>query len=448
MPGMHFLLNIRQNLGLANASRRIAVSLVAIVFTLQFGCATPGRAVSNTWYQTTLGKVALIASVREPDVNFEGFARSKGEGAAVGAGVGFASCVQMLLDSNCEGAICGAVVILWLGVCGVVSGVGALVGTTAAPSADFVKEAEAGMTAILNANSIQESLRGELAAAALSSNGARLMELPPKNAQSAARTQDYRPLSALGVDTVIETTVTKAGSRGSGINAPLLIYLQAHVRVIHTDDNSELFSSDYEYLGERRTLHEWSANGGERLVRALNIGFQSLGSHIHDSVFLLYPFPNRDPQWGGLLVFVYGLEPVFPALRGVLTDDPLIGAHFEWVTIDTLQPTFQWQRFPRKTDIETAPEEMGRVRNTRYDIVIARERNLAPAEIVYRRDGLLGTSHEVALSLHPDTRYFWTVRARFELDGRERVTEWGSTHYTARERFTAPSRFSYRFKTR
>ena len=428
--------------------RRIAVSLVAFVFTLQFGCATQGHTVPNTQYQAALGKVAIIAAVREPDINFKGFARSKGEGAAAGAGTTFASCAQALLGGNCEGAVCGAVVILWLGVCGVASGVGALVGTAVAPSADSVEEAEADMTAILNANSIQESLRGELAAAALRSNGTRLIELPPKSAQSAARTQDYRPLSALGVDTVIETTVTKAGTKGSGINDPLLIYMQALVRIVRTDDNSELFSADYEYLGERLTLHEWSANGGERLVRALKIGFQSLGAHIHDNVFLLYPFPNRNPQWAGLLVFVFGLEPVFPALRGALTDDPLIGAHFDWVTIDTLQPTFQWQRFPRENDIKTAPEEMGRVENVRYDIVVAREHNLAPAEVVYRREGLLDASHPITLSLHPNTRYFWTVRARFELDGRQLVTEWGSTHYAARERFTAPSRFSYRFKTR
>jgi len=39
------------------------------------------------------------------------------------------------------------------------------------------------------------------------------------------------------------------------------------------------------------------------------------------------------------------------------------------------------------------------------------------------------------------------VRSRFDLDGRERLTEWSSAHYMARQGITAPSVFSYRFKT-
>ena len=49
--------------------------------------------------------------------------------------------------------------------------------------------------------------------------------------------------------------------------------------------------------------------------------------------------------------------------------------------------------------------------------------------------------------LRPGTRYFWTMRARFTLDGVPRVTGWGATHYMARDGMTAPSRFSYRFRT-
>jgi len=47
----------------------------------------------------------------------------------------------------------------------------------------------------------------------------------------------------------------------------------------------------------------------------------------------------------------------------------------------------------------------------------------------------------------PKMRHFWTMRARFELDGATRVTGWGSDHYMGRDSMTAPSRFSYRFRT-
>jgi hypothetical protein len=66
---------------------------------------------------------------------------------------------------------------------------------------------------------------------------------------------------------------------------------------------------------------------------------------------------------------------------------------------------------------------------------------------VYRRDGLLRPEHVLEEALAPNARYFWTVRARFELDGATRVTGWGSTHDVARDSMSSPSRFSYRFRT-
>ncbi|HSS64963.1 MAG TPA: hypothetical protein VLS27_11050, partial [Gammaproteobacteria bacterium] len=166
-----------------------------------------------------------------------------------------------------------------------------------------------------------------------------------------------------------------------------------------------------------------------------------------ESIFLLYPFPDRGAQSIGMLSAGYGLAPLDPVTRGQLTGDQFIGNRFEWTTVSQLRPRLRWQAFPRPADVAASPEEMKMVRNVRYDLIIARERNLAPAEIVYQRRGLAGTEHRIEQSLNRATRYFWTVRARFELNGEQRLTEWGSIHYQARENVTAPSQFSYRFKT-
>jgi hypothetical protein len=134
--------------------------------------------------------------------------------------------------------------------------------------------------------------------------------------------------------------------------------------------------------------------------------------------------------------------PLEPKTRGTLTGAHPLALHFEW-----LRPVLRWQAFPRDADFEAAPEEMRRVRNVRYDLVIAREQNMAPDQIVYRRDGLTGTVHRIETTLKSDTRYFWTVRARFNLDGRERVTERGATSHPLHGNLTSPSSWSYRFKT-
>jgi len=425
--------------------RRAAASVLAVVVALQSGCVTVPVA-PNTQHQGTPGRVAIVATMQEPEIKFQGFARGKGEGAAVGAGATLIQCLGAGMAGTCSGPYCGAVAVFWLGVCGVAGTVGGVVGATAAPSAGKARAAEARLTTALDTKTIQESLRDQVAAAALA-KGTRLTAVSPASATDAVRQHGYGSLAAEGVDTVLEVALTKVGTEGPGINPPLQLRMEAHVRLIRTRDDAEVFSANCVYLGERLKLSEWSANQAEPLLRALQTGYETLGAHIYDNVFLLYPFPDREAHPAGALAPAFGLAPIDPHTRGTLTGDPFIGNRFEWTTVAGLQPTLRWQNFPRESDIQKAPEEMGRVKNVRYDLLIAREHNLAPAGIVYRREGLSESVHRVETPLNPRTRYFWTVRARFELDGRQRVTEWGATTFMARELWTAPSQWSYRFKT-
>jgi hypothetical protein len=428
------------------AKQRWTALLVALLFAFQSGCATRGPVVLDSRQQAALQRVAIVAAAAEPEIRFEGIARGPGEGAGTGAGRTFMQCTSALGHGSCSGSFCGAVIVLWLGVCGIAGLIGGVVGASTAPSAASVGDAEKQVTGMPEFKTVQNSLRDQVAASAFA-YGTPLAEIGQEQAQSAARAGDYRAIASVGVDTVLETALTKAGTTGTGINAPILGYMEARVRLIRTQDNSELFNATYLHQGGRMTFAEWSASQGERLLHMLNTGYETLGSHIYESVFLLYPYPDRDPHGAGFLSAAFGLAPEYPATRGQLSGDNLIGNVFEWTAVDSLQPTLRWQSFPRATDSAVAPEDMKRLARVRYDLVIARERNSAPAEIVYRRAGLPEPAHRIETPLAGNARYFWTVRARFELDGRERLTEWSSTHFIAREQFTAPSRFSYRFRT-
>jgi hypothetical protein len=391
--------------------------------------------------------VAIVSLDREPELGFEGFAHGRAAGAGKGAGSTFVSCLGQLGKGSCSGDFCGAAVILWLGVCGVTGVVGGVVGAVSAAPGATVRDAIADLTSAVSSQTIQTTLRDRIASVALA-NGTTLTVVTPDLRHSSGQTTDYRPLASQGIDSVLEVAITKAGTQGEGINAPVQIQMEAHVRLIRTDDNSEVFAYAFSYQGNRLKLAEWSANQGSPLLRALDDGYTALATQIYDSVFRLYPFPDQGTHSAGFMAVAFGLAPIEPALRGQLTGDKLIGPSFEWTTVSGLQPTLRWQCFPRESDVQAAPAEMGRVKNVRYDLLIAREQELAPAEIVYRRDGLPSPEHHLAMPLAPDTGYFWTVRARFELDGRERITEWGTTHYLVRDWLTSPSRYSYRFKTR
>ncbi len=414
---------------------RVTALVLAITCAFQAGCAGgPPRAAE---FQGALGKVAVVAAAGEPEISFEGFARGKAEGAARVATATFATCLQPL-GHGCSGggAICGVAVLVVLGICTTATAVGGVVGAAAAPGADAVASAETTLLGALDRRSVQESLREQVDAALLAAGS------------SVARE---------GADTVLETTLTRVGTRrpgvfepgrgGVGIDPPLLLYMEARARLVRISDSTTLSTTQYVYLGPRLRLADWSALGGTPLLSAMETGYELLASHIYDGVFRLYRFPDQETQWSAYLLPVYGLAPVSPTTRGSLTNDPVIGPILSWTAVPSLQPTLEWEAFPRKADLAVAPGEMTRVKDVRYELIIARERNLAPAEVVYRRSNLPGPAHAVETALEPDTRYFWTVRASFALDGRQRVTRWGATDFTAREEHTAPSHHSYRFRT-
>lgn len=400
-------------------------TLAALAVALHAGCATVPQVPPGPG-SAALGRVAIVAGTDAPEIKFEGFARDKVEGAAVAGGLTLLNCVALLGSSTCAGPYCGGFFVLWLGFCGAASLVGGAVGASSAQSAAAVRSAEQKLRAALDANAIQESLRQQI--------------------EAAARAHGAQPAVRTDADTLIEATLVKAGTGGAGIDAPIGLYMQARVRVLRAADGAELYRAQYVHHGARLKLAEWAGGGGERLLRALDAGYATLAAHIADSVYLLYPFPSQEPGSAGILSAAFGLAPVEPATRGTATGASL-SERFEWTGVGSLQPTLRWEAFPRAVDVAAASAEMSRVRNVSYELVIARERNLAPAETVYRRSGLPRPEHRLETPLEPRAHYFWAVRARFELDGRPRVTGWSSTNYFARDSVTAPSAASYRFRT-
>jgi hypothetical protein len=426
---------------MTSASGVVLLACVGLV-----GCATLDGGPPDTTYQATLGEVAVVATEQLPTLGFGGFAHGKGEGALTGAGGTFAACLSGG-GGGCSGAACGAALLLILGICGVAGLVGGIAGAAEAPDASLAAASEARLAQAMEIRTVQAALRDQVAAAALQ-RGARLRNVPPALAQEAAATRDYRSFAAFGVDSVVETSLIEAGTRGTGINAPVGVHLRARVRVLATGDNGERLVADYLYQGRHRTLAEWAADDGRPLKTELEAGYRALGEHIYDQVFELLPLPDRRAHSaGGALSTAFGLAPISPPTRGQLSGESVLGDILEWTAVDSLRPTLQWQAFPRASDVAVAPAEMARVREVSYDLVIAQEMHRAPERIVYRRQGLPAPEHRLETALEPGTRYFWTIRSRFQLDGRSRLTEWGSTHTLGGDSVVAPSAFAYRFRT-
>lgn len=172
---------------------------------------------------------------------------------------------------------------------------------------------------------------------------------------------------------------------------------------------------------------------------------------------------------------VSGLQPVDPPQSGPVSwfkGTRKAGFHGEifdglnWPVVDSLQPVLRWMPFPGVHHALGGKAwpfvaiDPALVSDVRYDIRLWEVQGLSPAALVHEADGIANTSFRTPDTLKPDTRYYWTVRARFMWRGRVRVSEWslaqlcfackpgvGDPRSVARREGFIPPESYYRFKT-
>jgi len=184
------------------------------------------------------------------------------------------------------------------------------------------------------------------------------------------------------------------------------------------------------------------------------------------------PAPT-EPQWGIVHAGMLTLSAMCLLLvAGCAGKPPVIGLKPESplaegeARVDTLRPTFRWERFPRAQDLEELGPRAGeRIAAVTYELRLWKVekgfsgifkipkrsgwtgvdyhdykywwghecRDSDPGELVYRQQGLVQPEHTLGTPLQPNSRYFWTVRARFTLDGKHRATEWSEHLYYSLE---------------
>jgi hypothetical protein len=141
---------------------------------------------------------------------------------------------------------------------------------------------------------------------------------------------------------------------------------------------------------------------------------------------------------------VYGLRPEYPTAMLDITSTPKVA----FVEVDSLQPTLRWEPFPdadaRKDDRDG---RLSRIRDVTYDLQILGAEADYPTEVLYARSELPEASHKLETPLLPAGKYFWTIRARFTLDGITRVTPWARIRGSGSSDFVVPSRYYFGLKT-
>ena len=364
----------------------------------------------------------------------------KGKGTGEGAAHGAVGGAWVGLEASVRAGPLGIILMPFLVVGGTVVGAagGAVVGYATSTSAKPVED----MQAVLARNQID--LSTELAR--------RVRDRVPMAGKVLA---DSEAAADLRMDVAISSWGLHGGSGGDPITT-----FSAYVSYQLSEPDGKGFQNrSFEVGGGRRTLAEWSAEGGAPLRKALLDALQAAAEVITDTAFLIQDLKvepgsgapsscglvHRNPpcsNWTfasqvmrGMLIWNYGkpehlLRPV-PKVKGVL-------------------PALQWEAFPSQAPREPRVNpEFPNITDIRYDLRIWSSAGGGPGDLVYERlnlnlearteplsapeDAKEGVptaapvsfvEHRLDEPLAPNTEYLWSVRARYRLNGELRATRW------------------------
>jgi hypothetical protein len=399
------------------------VELLIIVFLITgfTGCST-NLPQTPDYFATDIDshvpeikRVALVTDLTPPKIESVYLGVTPGEGASKMAA---------------EGALTGAtysliagpgyfIVLPFFVTAGVVGG--AASGAVSGYPADMLAEAEAQAKYILDSAYLQNKLLAKVEEYGNDQADIEFIRMPSADQDVLLDEPDYSALTDESIDAVLEVElISLILKRHSGSSSSQLsrLILDSRIRLVSVHTGIVLSDNQYKFFSLYNDLETWIDNDATVLESELQRGLQRLAEDAIDENFLLfYPnFPDDiNMSFWGMSTTPYVLNPTYP--------EPECDIGCWYVDIDTLQPTFKWESFPRDYDLTDVDGQFHDITDVRYELRIFSPGGIK--QIYYVRD-LLDPYHKIQSRLDACTRYIWTVRARFKLDGRPRATEWAA----------------------
>ncbi len=441
----------------------LLVPMTAIL-AVPTGCVTVAPPVPSAATRDDLGTVAIVAARYAPASDFTTFAKSEGAGAAKGAAIEGGLTVAA---SAAIVAISGPLAAPYLAIAGAVATIletvtGAVRGARLAVPATTAREVDAVIDEAVAHLDAQGDLARRLEARLAAEPWIRRAPVTAGGPGVPAERPDYAALRGSGVDTVLEVAITgigfescapevlrrlAAGCPEDPDDPQIDLFMAVQARLVRVPDGKELFLRELRYKSPRRPIAPWVAQDGELIAAEFARGYGELAERVFDEAFLITPLelptPStqastlaRPPGPGNPDSGVCWLAPLDPPAEPLRFSEmwtapfarpadlcPVSALHFG--SVDSLRPNLRWSAFPRDVDIEELdPAIVQRISAVTYDLRIWSVERCERGPVIYERSALATAGHTLEVALEPATRYFWSVRARFTLDGRPMATRW------------------------
>ena len=406
-----------------------------LLCSLLSGCADlpvpPAEPVRSGW-----GTLVIVPAQYPPKSNILSFAVGKGAGAAKGAAAGTAVGLAGA-GMFAAGGPFAVVLAPYLAVA-MATGMGAA-GAYGGSQAAISEQDAAAMDAHIQRNLAILEVPGTLARAiedTLTQDTGRQLPLLAEAGPTMPESKpDYRALAQQGADSVLEVVVSEVGFIGE--HTQMQFYLQATIRVVRVSDDSPLYQREFVYQSDEYEAQRWGENQAALFEAELQRAYASLAESAVEQVFLLTPLQLeskastsgeaslKDLLGGQAACGLAWVSPAHDYQLDFWGDVHHRNMH-RFPIVASRQPTLAWEAFPRKQDRGTdARAGLSGLSNVRYDLRVWQVLDNAPPRLIYQRRDLPASSHTLEQPLAPQSRYFWSARARFDLAGAVHSTKWG-----------------------
>lgn len=407
----------------------LVLSTVAAVSLSLMGCGSPPLRVYEPLDDYNFGTIAVMPGAPFTPEELTRPPAGAGEGARAGAEEATSSAFQEVL-ARCGGiglvamlvgadpmasvAFVGACTLIVTPVAAIVTmPIYAIIGASNAESKESVMKIHDSITKLADEIKLSNTVT----------------QLVFKMAQSQTsfsvrqedKVSDLMQLSANGVDTVLEIAVTELDFVRT--RDGIAFFVEARSRLIRSKDAKVLEEYKTGYGRVLNSYSAWGANDAqafrETLIRACE--------EIAESVMAEHLLVLRTD--GDTLRAKSPVQRNNKGLDALVWDSFVTPNDYAFVSAESRRPLLQWESLESLlARVSSPPKSLPR--NVTYELRIYRatDDGLAklPGPLVYTRNGLPSPEHALEEDLDPCGYYYWTVRAHFVLDRRNRTTKFSS----------------------
>jgi len=442
---------IRKEKNMKKHKRFLAVACVVFMAVSFNGCASTGilppQYVGNE--RQNYGRIGVVAARFQPQVKVDVLTSGKGAGAGKGAGHGALAGLAACGHGSCSGSFCGIVLLLCLAIAPPVGAViGAIAGAVVTESAEKIAAEEAAMKTRLEALKMQEILRDQVIEYAKEVEYTGLSILKDQGPEDMNALPVYRPATGEHLDTVVELSLLRFEAEVTGAKGnPISVKAIFRVRVVNASDGKVLDSFTHQSIAAG-IFDDWIKDNAQMLANAIQFMYRDFAEVVVDELFLNYrPVGEADDKtaqqeikkadtdiWEQHMVLSdYVLQPLYPEVwRKLLPFGDFSFGGLIVRDVDSSEPTLSWEALPKLKELSKA-RAGSRITDVKYDLRIFNYRYFLKALVankqIYQITGLTEPKFKLSGFFKPCHVYFWTVRARFLLDGTRQATEWSGTYY-------------------